>query len=250
MMSGRDYNREYKDSSRKYAYDFDYILRRYMMRALEPFFRPGRALELGCYKGEVTELIADRYDDVTVVEASDELVAIASERLGSRARFITSTFETVTLPERYDAVFLVHTLEHLDDAPAVLRRVNDWLTPSGRLFVVVPNANAPSRQIAVQMGLISHNSAVTDSERLHGHRKTYALDTLEREALDGGLRIVHRGGVFFKPLANYQFDRLIGGDVITDDFLEGCYRLGMHYPDLCASIFVVCERGDSDRRLQ
>lgn len=242
-MSARDYNQEYRDGTRKYAYDFDMVLRRYLMRALKPFLLPGRALEMGCYKGEVTELIAQHYADLTVIEASDELVGIAQQRVGPAVKFITSTFEAVDVPGRYDAIFLVHTLEHLDDPVGVLRRVNDWLTPSGRLFVVVPNANAPSRQIAVQMGLITHNSAVTDAERAHGHRKTYSLDTLAREALDAGLTVVHRGGVFFKPLANYQFDKLMGGDVITDGYLEGCYRLGMHYPDLCASIFVVCERG-------
>jgi 2-polyprenyl-3-methyl-5-hydroxy-6-metoxy-1,4-benzoquinol methylase len=177
-----------------------------------------------------------------VIEASEELVAVARARLAGRASFVQGTFETVDMPEQYDAIFLIHTLEHLDDPRFVLRRVNDWLTDRGRLFVVVPNANAPSRQIAVQMGLIPFNSAITDDERRHGHRKTYSLDTLEREVLDAGLQIVHRGGVFFKPLANYQFDKLIGGDVISDGYLEGCYRLGMHYPDLCASIYAVCER--------
>jgi 2-polyprenyl-3-methyl-5-hydroxy-6-metoxy-1,4-benzoquinol methylase len=213
------------------------------MRALDPFLRSGKALEMGCYKGEVTELIAARYADLTVIEASSELVAIAKERLGSRARFVTSTFEAAAMTDRYDAIFLIHTLEHLDDPVPVLKRVNSWLTPTGRLFVVVPNANAPSRQIAVQMGLITHNSAVTDSERVHGHRVTYSLDTLQRDALGAGLRIVQSGGVFFKPLANYQFDRLLGGDVITDGYLEGCYRLGQRYPDLCASIYVICEQG-------
>jgi hypothetical protein len=92
------------------------------------------------------------------------------------------------------------------------------------------------------MGLIPFNSAVTDAEREHGHRRTYSLDTLERDVAGAGLRVVHRGGVFFKPLANYQFDKLAGGDVVSDAYLEGCYRLGMHYPDLCASIYVVCEQ--------
>nr|GFC16262.1 hypothetical protein [Tanacetum cinerariifolium] len=32
------------------------------------------------------------------------------------------------------------------------------------------------------MGLIEHNSAVTEGERLHGHRITYSLDTLDHEA--------------------------------------------------------------------
>ena len=245
--SGRDYNREYKDSDRRYAYDFDRVLRRYIMRTLAPLLPAGRALEMGCFQGEMTELIAEHYGDVTVIEASDELVAIASKRLGSRARFIHGTFENAAVTGRYDAVFLVHTLEHLDDPVGVLRRVDGWLTDGGRLFVVVPNANAASRQIAVQMGLIPHNAAVTESERRHGHRTTYSLDTLVRDVTEAGLQIVHRGGVFFKPLANFQFDKLMGGDVISDDYLEGCYRLGMHYPDLCASVFVVCERGGSGR---
>jgi 2-polyprenyl-3-methyl-5-hydroxy-6-metoxy-1,4-benzoquinol methylase len=239
----RDYNAEHKDGARKYAYEFDSLLRRYMMRTLDPFLPSGRALEMGCYMGEVTEMLAARYADLTVLEASEELVGAARARLAGRARFLRGTFETIDVSERYDAIFLMHTLEHLDDPVFVLRRVNDWLSDRGRLFVVVPNANAPSRQIAVQMGVIPFNSAVTDGERAQGHRRTYSLDTLERDVLDAGLRIVHRGGVFFKPLANYQFDKLIGGDVISDEYLEGCYGLGMHYPDLCASIYAVCERG-------
>ncbi len=239
----RDYNQEYKDSSRKYAYDFDRVLRRYVMRTLDPFLPPGKALEMGCYTGDVTEMIADRYADLTVIEASTELVAAAGARLGSRARFITGTFETAAVADAFNAIFLIHTLEHLDDPVLVLRRAGQWLAPGGRLCVVVPNAHAPSRQIAVHMGLISHNSAVTESERIHGHRKTYSLDTLEREVADAGLAVVRTGGVFFKPLANYQFDKLMGGDVISDAYLEGCYRLGMRYPDLCASIYVVCESG-------
>jgi 2-polyprenyl-3-methyl-5-hydroxy-6-metoxy-1,4-benzoquinol methylase len=241
-VTARDYNAEFKDSGRKYAYEFDAVLRHYVMRSLDPFLPPGRALEMGCYTGDVTEMIAARYADLTVIEASEELVAAARARLAGRASFVHGTFETVDVPEQYDAIFLIHTLEHLDDPTFVLRRVNGWLADRGRLFVVVPNANAPSRQIAVQMGLIPFNSAITEDERRHGHRKTYSLDTLEREVLDAGLQIVHRGGVFFKPLANYQFDKLMGGDVISDGYLEGCYRLGMHYPDLCASIYAVCEK--------
>jgi 2-polyprenyl-3-methyl-5-hydroxy-6-metoxy-1,4-benzoquinol methylase len=241
-MTLRDYNDEHRDRSRKYAYDFDTVLRGYMMRTFDPFLRPGRALELGCYTGDVTELIAQRYNDVTVVEASDELVAVTRQRLGTRVGFVHSTFETAALDGSFDAVFLVHTLEHLDDPELVLRRIGGWLSNAGRVFIAVPNANAPSRQIAVQMGIVPFNSAITDDERAHGHRKTYSLDMLEHEVARAGLHVLHRGGVFFKALANFQFDKLMGGDVITPEYLEGCYRLGMHYPDLCASIYVVCEK--------
>lgn len=247
-MSARDYDEESRDNAgRQYAYGFDFdVMHSFMMRSFEPFFHAGSVLELGSFRGDFTRRLMGRFNDITCVEASEESVTAARQRLGGSVRLVHGAFEAVDLPRRYDNVVLTHVLEHLDDPVSVLRRVNDeWLAPGGRLFLVCPNANAPSRQIAVKMGLVTHNAAVTPAEAAHGHRRTYSLDTLERDAAAGGLRVVHRSGIFFKALANFQWDRLLGGDVISPEYLEGCYQLGHHYPDLCASIFLLCERGGS-----
>lgn len=104
--------------------------------------------------------------------------------------------------------------------------------------------NAPFRQIAVKMGLITHNTAVTLTEAAHeAHRCTYSLDTLERDAVAAGLKIIYRICIFFKALANFQWDLLLSTDIISKDYLEGCYQLGQQYPDLCSSIFLLCENG-------
>jgi 2-polyprenyl-3-methyl-5-hydroxy-6-metoxy-1,4-benzoquinol methylase len=248
MVTERDFNAEAKDAaSHKYAYNFDFdVMHPFMLRACEPFFKQGVMLELGSFKGDFTRHLLGRFDDIVCVEASDEAVAEARRRLGGQVKFVNSTFEKATLPGSYDNVLLTHVLEHVDDPVAVLRRVNnEWLSPKGRLFLVCPNANAPSRQIAVKMGLISHNAAITAAEVEHGHRCTYSLDTLERDAVASGLRVVHRTGIFFKALANFQWDRLLMTDIISKDYLEGCYKLGQTYPDLCSSIMLVCERGDA-----
>ncbi len=241
----RDYNKEHKDSAeRKYAYDFDYRMRRFMMRALQPHFVAGKALEMGCFEGEMTTLLAERFSDLTVVEAASELIATARQRVPSQVKFIEARFEQTHFACEFANIFLIHTLEHLDDPVAVLAQVRQWLAPSGRLLLVVPNANAPSRQLAVLMGLISHNSAVTPAEFEHGHRITYSLDTLERDARAAGLHICQRGGIFFKPFSNAQFDRLAETDIISPQYIEACYQLGMKYPDLCASIFLICSAND------
>lgn len=246
MDTGRDYDRELKDTpDHKYAYTFDLdVMHPFMLRSFEPFCGDGSWLELGSYTGEFTSRLAERYRDITCVEASGDAVAKAGARLGDAARIVHGTFETVALDRRFDHVVLTHVLEHLDDPVGVLRRVNDkWLSDRGRLFLVCPNANAASRQIAVRMGLISHPAAVTPAEREHGHRITYSLDTLERDARAAGLRVIHRSGIFFKALANFQWDRLLATDIISKEYLEGCFQLGQVYPDLCSSIFLVCERG-------
>ncbi|MCI9173909.1 MAG: class I SAM-dependent methyltransferase [Lachnospiraceae bacterium] len=243
----RNYNLECKDQNdHKYAYSFDLdVMHPYMIKAFQPFFRQGNALELGCYQGAFTERIAGMFDEVTCVEASSDAVRIARERLKGIAnvRFVTSVFEKAKLDQEYENIFLTHVLEHIDNRVGLLQKIGqEWLTETGRLFVACPNANAPSRQIAVKMGIISSNAAVTEAERLHGHTITYSLDTLEGELQKAGLHVIHKSGIFFKALANFQWDRLLGTDIISKEYLDGCYSLGQQYPELCSSIYCVCTK--------
>lgn len=243
----RDYNCESRDNAdRKYAYQFDFdVMHPYMLKAFAPFFKPGEALELGCFQGAFTARIAGCFDQVTCVEASGEALEAAERRLAEfeNIRFVESMFEDAVLPHKYPNIFLVHVLEHIDDRIGVLQKIRrEWLADDGALFVACPNANAPSRQIAVKMGLIESNTAVTEAERKHGHRITYTLDTLESDLKKAGLQITHKSGVFFKALANFQWDRLIGTDIISKEYLDGCYSLGQQYPDLCSSIYCVCRK--------
>lgn len=246
MNTQRDYNKEYKDNEgRKYTYGFDLdVMHPFMLKSFVPFFTHGNFLELGSFQGNFTRRFLNYFKDITCIEASTEALNIAKSEFGEKVKFVNSMFEDATLPNKYDNIVLTHVLEHIDDPIAVLKRINDeWLSDHGRFFLVCPNANAPSRQIAVKMGLISHNSAVTPAEAEHGHRITYTLDTLERDATAAGLKVIHRSGIFFKALANFQWDKLLQTDIISQEYLEGCYQLGQQYPDLCSSIFLLCEKG-------
>ncbi|GHV91889.1 type 12 methyltransferase [Spirochaetia bacterium] len=244
-MKNRDYNSEFSDDiGRKYAYNFDIdVMHYYMLKSFLPHKKNDSVLELGSFKGDFTKRLQGIFSDITCVEASDVAIAEAKSKLRSDINFIHGTFETINLVKKYDNIIMTHVLEHLEDPVFVLKRINnEWLNDTGRLFLVCPNANAPSRQIAVKMGLIEHNAAVTDAEKAHGHCITYSLDTLERDVKKAGLKIVYRSGIFFKALANFQWDRLLQTDIITKEYLDGCYELGQQYPDLCASIFILCEK--------
>jgi trans-aconitate methyltransferase len=237
----RNHDLEFQDNAgRKYAYEFDDVIRRYLMRTFEPWFVHGESLELGCYKGDMTRLILERFPHVTVVEGASELSRIVQERFEGRVTAINADFADVELERRYANVFLVHTLEHVDDPVAILSRIRSWLVPGGRLFVAVPNANALSRQIAVKMGLIEHHAAVTPAERAHGHRRTYALDVLLADLRRANLSIDDFGGVLVKPLSNAQFDQAIAQGIVSEAYLEACHALARMYPDLGASVYAVC----------
>ena len=234
----------------KYAYSFDLdVMHPMMIRTFEPWFRPhgSKCLELGSYQSAFTKRLLNHFNEVVCIEASKDARAKAIHSLGGkscRVKLVGERFETVGLLQNYDNIFMTHVLEHVEDPVRVLRRVNDeWLAPGGRFFLACPNANAASRQIAFQMGALKSLHGVTNNEFQHGHHRTYSLDTLECHAREAGLNVIARGGIFFKALANKQLDAAKGAGIIDDAYLEGCYQLGQVYPDLCASIYLICEKG-------
>mgnify|MGYP003386324950 CR=1 FL=1 len=242
MTAHRDYNREAKSLPDKaYQYNFDHIVRDYMIRSFQPFFRTGNAMELGCYEGDTAVQLAPFFTDMAVVEAASDALDIARARLPKNTLAIHSIFETLAIEHRFDNIFMINVLEHVEEVVPVLTHIRQFLKPGGRFFVLVPNADAPSRQIAVKMGLIESNAAVTPAEWAHGHRRTYTLDTLERDVKKAQFKVMQRGGIIFKALANFQFDRALAAGIIDADYIEGAYQLGQQHPALCASIFLVCE---------
>ena len=242
----RNYNNELIDTvDHKYAYDFDLdVMHPYFLRATKTFFKSGISLEMGSYKGNFTKLLRKNVDALECVEASLDAVEHCNSDPDLKGiKFYNDVFENLRLPHKYKNIIITHVLEHLDDRVAIMKKVRDeWLDDGGLFFIIVPNANAPSRQLAVRMGLLSHNATITNAEAQHGHKITYSFDTLERDAKLAGLKIIHKKGIFFKALANFQWDKILKTDIIDKSYLDACYELGEVYPDLCSSICLICEK--------
>jgi 2-polyprenyl-3-methyl-5-hydroxy-6-metoxy-1,4-benzoquinol methylase len=240
----RDYNLELSDQenafNEKYAYQFDFdVMHPLMLRKLIEHRSSGKVLEVGSHYGIFTEKILDHYPDLTCVEVSTEAFQKLKTKIGNRAVLHNAAIESIEGLERYDIIIMTHVLEHVDNPIQILQTLSKYLTPSGIIFVVVPSATAASRQIAVEMGLIPHLTAVTEAEKQHGHQRTYTLDTLKRDAREAGLLSISVGGIFFKGLANFQFDQAISAGIVNASYLDACYSLGDKYPELCASLFLV-----------
>jgi 2-polyprenyl-3-methyl-5-hydroxy-6-metoxy-1,4-benzoquinol methylase len=244
MNNKRNYNEEFADNDeRQYAYDFDWTIRDFLLQRVSTYLeRESPTLEVGAYMGDMTSQILQLFSKLTVLEGSAALCELLSKRFGTEVALIQNTIENVEVSEKFQNIFLVHTLEHLEDPVAALKKIGSWLTNNGRMVVAVPNAEALSRQIAVRMGLIESNRAVTSGEYEHGHRRTYCMDELLSDVRQSGLKVVESGGVIVKPLSNSQFDKALEEGIISNEYVKGCDQLAREFPNLSASIFVVLQR--------
>ena len=110
-----------------------------LFAAIEAFQPTGDVLELACGLGAWTERLLRHATCVTAVDASPEMLARATTRVGEgRVRFIQADLFGWTPDRRYDVVFFGFWISHvpLDRFNAFWSFVADCLRPSGRVFFI------------------------------------------------------------------------------------------------------------------
>ncbi len=139
-----------------------------------PDGRPGRALDVGCGRGDLSVLLAGAGWAMTGIEPSPSACAVVAAR---GIDVVCGTLGTVSLePARYDAAIFRHSLEHTNDPVADLAAVAGALAPGGLVLVTVPNfASWQARRFA---GRWYH----LDLPRHRVHFTPVALETAFRAA--------------------------------------------------------------------
>jgi SAM-dependent methyltransferase len=108
-----------------------------MTQALDAFQPTGSVLELACGPGVWTGQLLRYAADVTAVDASPEMLAIAAARVGTEGvRFIQADLFAWKPSRRYDVVFIGFWLSHVpaERWESFWSLVADCLKPEGRVF--------------------------------------------------------------------------------------------------------------------
>jgi 2-polyprenyl-3-methyl-5-hydroxy-6-metoxy-1,4-benzoquinol methylase len=239
----RNYDKEALDNeSRQYRYSVDSHVREFFIqRLLDNGFvnNDDKCLEVGSHDGSMTRQLLEIYANVDVLEPAEMFHEKLKSEFGERINLFAGLTNEVHFDKSYDAIYLVHVLEHMENPIEELARLGTWLKNKGKIFVLVPNALALSRQIAVAMGLISACEAVMPGEAAQGHLRTYSLNQLEQHAVESKLSIVESGGIMIKPMANFQLDTALEKGIISFDYLSALNELSKIDGTMGSSIYLV-----------
>lgn len=241
----RDYAIESKDNSnRSYRYSVDALVRQYFLERMDSLGllnKEDPCLEVGSHDGSMTAQLLEYFKEIEVIEPVVDFHEKLREEFGTRILVHSGVTSEFVFTGKFKSIFLVHVLEHMDDPVVELARLGRWLSPGGSLFVLVPNADALSRQIAMKMGMMTDVQDVLPGEKMQGHLRTYNKEQLLSHAESAGLEVSHVGGILRKPLANFQLDSAIQSGIISLEYLEALNELSKSYPADSSSIFIVAK---------
>lgn len=237
----RNLDNESRDNNfRDYTYGIDGIVRDFLLCRIEKFIsRNSKVLEIGSHDGFMTERLLRYFERVTVLEPVKHLAETVKLKFAEAVSVEIGTIVENVIKEKFDLVFLVHVLEHLANPIDELVEIKRFLNHQGLVVIMVPNANALSRIIAVEMGLIPNVECVTEGERLQGHQRTYTMNTLQSHSESAGYQVIEKGGILLKPLANFQMDLALSKEIITDSYINALNILSEKDFTYSSSIFVV-----------
>jgi len=218
-------------------------VREYFLKRISSSFHPqADVLEIGSHDGSMTQLLRNHFEKLDLIEPSTEGYETLNKIYGDTLNIFNSTLEDFVPTKEYDFIFLIHVLEHLDSPMQALDRIRRLLKPNGLLCLMVPNADAYSRRIAVKMGILRETSGILPGEAKQGHLRTYNMETLKSDVIGSGLKVEDAGGILFKPLANFQLDAALEAGIISQDYMEALDELSKEDPKGSSSIYILASR--------
>lgn len=84
------------------------------------------------------------------------------------------------------------------------------------------------------MGLLKTDKQLNETDIKNGHRRVYDFNSLKKDFIDAGLKIIANGGYWLKPESNNQINNYWNENMI-DAFL----KLGEMYPNIAGEIYII-----------
>jgi trans-aconitate methyltransferase len=197
--------------------------------------KPGeRILDLGCGTGHLTNEIKKLSADVTGIDASADMIALATEAYPD-GNFAVADGTDFHFGEKFDAVFSNATLHWIHKADDAIQCVYDSLRPGGRFVAEFGGKDnmkymvAATRQVLAKYGYSDLSSRkvwyfpslgeYTSKLEAHGFRVTFAIHFDRPTLLQDGRAGVSKwlsmfGDTFFEGIEETEKEQIV--EEITD----------------------------------
>ncbi len=193
------------------------------------------ALEIGCGSGSSTEKLFPLFKDFDVIEPSLKNIELLKKRV-PQVNCEAVLLENFKTDRKYDYIFFLNVIEHVEDPVASLIDLTKFLKDEGLVFISAPNCMSLNRRAGYKMNLLKSYDQMAPKDIEVGHRRLYTTDMLTDHCNQANLKILSMKGIYLKPLSEKQMVEL------GDDVVRAFCALGEDVPQYCASLFAVATK--------
>lgn len=124
-------------------------------------------LEVGCGAGFAADYLQGCFRSFLGLDYSDKLIECARQRNGGEhVQFLAIDLAQFRPAERFDAIFMIGVLHHMDDPATAVRQMADWLHPGGWLIANEPLRGNPVISWARRMRKATDDHYSTEQKEL------------------------------------------------------------------------------------
>jgi SAM-dependent methyltransferase len=216
-----------------YDFDNEILLTWYPQRVLHHAGAARSLLELGLGHGYTTDIFSARFARHVVLEGSPAVIRnFRDKHPDCRAEIVETWFEKFETDERFDVIVMGFILEHVDDPLLIIRRCRNLLTPGGRMFLAVPNAEVLNRRLGQLAGMLDDVTALSENDVLLGHQRFYTVATLSADIAQAGCGVDRMEGIYLKPFTTRQMVSL----QLDRKVIDALCSAGIDYPELSCGL--------------
>jgi protein-L-isoaspartate O-methyltransferase len=196
-----------------------------------------KVLEIGVGSGDTTLMLANEFKSVLCIDIDQQTLDDARNRskeigvsnIEYRCGDIT---KDLRLDEKYDHIFLIGILEHLEDPVQVLLILSKYLSDNGTVYVLVNLANSLHRWLGVVMGDIEDVSKLSEADVRLGHHRVYDLKLLNQHISEAGMANKFQELFYVKPFPSFIMNDL------SMKIHHGLNKLAERFPEFSSYVYL------------
>lgn len=216
-----------------YDFDNEILLTWYPQRVIQHAGAARSLLELGLGHGHSTPIFAQHFTRHVILEGSSAVIQnFRNNHPACPSEIVHTYFETFSTDERFDVILMGFILEHVENPSLILRRYRPFLSPNGKIFLAVPNAEALNRRLGHIAGLLEDMRTLSENDLRLGHQRYYTVDHLKTEIAEAGYQLDRLEGIYLKPFATQQIQSL----QLSRPIIDAMCTVGLAYPELSCGI--------------
>lgn len=208
-------------------------------------YKPKKIVEIGCGMDSIFNYYKE-FEEFTIIEPSEVFIEKAKKDADSckNITLIQGLFEDKVdelKNKEVDFIIFSNLLHEVPKPFDFLLKIKEITSKNCILYINVTNSESFHKLWAYESGLIESTNEPSESFKQLQQTTIFNLHSLEDIIKQAGFIVIEKGSYFLKPFNHAKMYDLVVNDIISQQLLDGLYKMTKYFPQNGAEIFMTCK---------